>query len=117
MKLNAYISHAAGVCSRREAADLVKQGEFNELTAKKNVTLLMKFKSWIRVMALGRRIKADHLCISLLDEPKGYVTTAQDEQGRTTVLDLLGKIKERVYPVGRLDRDLLWALLLTNEEH
>lgn len=114
MKLNAYISHA-GVCSRRKAADLVKQGSVT-VNGKEERDPSYEVQELDRVMALGRRIKAEPFVYILLNKPKGYVTTAQDERGRTTVLDLLGKeVKERVYPVGRLDRDSTGALLLTND--
>ncbi len=51
----------------------------------------------------------------LLNKPKGYVTTASDELGRPTVIDLVKKVKERIFPVGRLDLDVEGALLLTND--
>jgi 23S rRNA pseudouridine2605 synthase len=52
----------------------------------------------------------------LMNKPKNVITTSDDERGRTTVLDLLkGKVKERIYPVGRLDRDTTGLILLTND--
>ena len=52
----------------------------------------------------------------MLNKPKGYVTTASDELGRNTVIDLLGdSVKERLYPIGRLDKDTTGLLLLTND--
>lgn len=114
MKLNAYISHA-GICSRRKAAELVKQGSVT-VNGKDQRDPSYTVQDSDKVMVLGRRIKAERFVYILMNKPKGYVTTAQDEQGRKIVLDLLGKeVKERVYPIGRLDRDSTGVLLLTND--
>src|SRR5216110_3596046 len=64
----------------------------------------------------GRRVKAvEHHRYLLLNKPRGYVTTRSDPQRRKTVLDLLGGVREYVYPVGRLDFDSEGLLLLTND--
>lgn len=114
MKLNSYVSHA-GICSRRKAADLIKEGA---VTVNGHVVLDPAYdvKDENKVAVQGKRIKAEQKIYIMLNKPKGYVTTASDELGRQTVLDLLGDaIKERLYPVGRLDRDTTGLLLLTND--
>src|SRR5919201_5370678 len=64
----------------------------------------------------GRRVKvAEHHRYILLNKPRGYVTTRSDPQRRPTVIDLLGGVREYVYPVGRLDFDSEGLLLLTND--
>lgn len=114
MKLNAYIAHA-GVCSRRKAVDLIKQGSVS-VNGKEHRDPSYEVQDTDKIIVLGRRIKAESFVYILLNKPKGYVTTVQDERGRKTVLDLICKdVKERVYPVGRLDRDSTGALVLTND--
>ena len=64
----------------------------------------------------GRRLKAEPMVYILLNKPKGYITTTEDPQERNTVMQLVeGACKERVYPVGRLDRNTSGLLLLTND--
>ncbi len=64
----------------------------------------------------GRRLKAEKMMYILLNKPKGYITTTDDPQERNTVMNLIeGACKERVYPVGRLDRNTSGLLLLTND--
>lgn len=64
----------------------------------------------------GRRLKAEKPVYILLNKPKGYITTTDDPQERNTVMNLIsGACKERVYPVGRLDRNTSGLLLLTND--
>lgn len=115
MPLNKYIAHA-GIAARREAADMVRQG-----MVKVNQELVTEpgFKvgpnDEIRVN--GKKIfLAKNLVYILLNKPKDYITTTDDPQGRKTVLDLIRKATgERVYPVGRLDRNTSGVLLLTND--
>lgn len=115
MKLNHYIARA-GVTSRRKAAELVKGG-----AVKVNGKILKdpsyEVKEKDSVVVNGKLIKTEkNIVYILLNKPAGYVTTVSDEEGRKTVLDLLGrKIKERVYPVGRLDLKTTGLLLLTND--
>jgi 23S rRNA pseudouridine2605 synthase len=114
MKLNAYVSHA-GVCSRRKAVVLIKEGA---VTVNGHVAVDPAYdvKDNDKIMVQGKRIKAEQKIYIMLNKPKGYVTTASDELGRQTVLDLLGDaVKERLYPIGRLDRDTTGLLLLTND--
>jgi 23S rRNA pseudouridine2605 synthase len=115
MPLNKYIAHA-GVCARREAADIVKKGLVkvnNELITEPGFKVSAKDE--IRVN--GKKIfLAKNLIYILINKPKDYITTTDDPQKRKTVLDLIQRAtKERVYPVGRLDRNTSGVLLLTND--
>ncbi len=115
MRLNKFISHC-GICSRREAIELVKSGDvivnkevITEPGTPINETDVVSYK--------GNVIKPETQKIYLLlNKPKDYITTLDDERGRKTVMELIDKsIKERIYPVGRLDRNTTGLLLLTND--
>lgn len=115
MPLNKYIAHG-GVCSRRDAVDLIKGGK-----VKVNGELILepahKVSISDTVVVAGKKIAPvkDFVYI-LLNKPKDYITTTDDPQGRKTVLDLLkGAPMARLYPVGRLDRNTSGVLLLTND--
>jgi 23S rRNA pseudouridine2605 synthase len=115
MPLNKYISHC-GVCSRRDAAILIKEGKVkvnNELITEPG----FKVTADDDVKLNNKKIYLAHnLVYILLNKPKDYITTAEDPQGRKTVLDLLkGATPERIFPVGRLDRNTTGVLLLTND--
>jgi 23S rRNA pseudouridine2605 synthase len=115
MPLNKFIAHA-GVCSRREAAELVKKG-----SVKVNTVVITepghKVSASDEIKLNGKKIfLAKDLVYILLNKPKDYITTTDDPQKRKTVLDIIGnKVKERIYPVGRLDRNTSGVLLLTND--
>jgi 23S rRNA pseudouridine2605 synthase len=113
MPLNKFIAHC-GVCSRRDAAEQVKLGKVkvnNEIITEPGHKVSAKDE--IRVN--GKKISlAKNLVYILLNKPKDYITTTDDPEKRKTVLDLI-KIKERIYPVGRLDRNTSGVLLLTND--
>lgn len=115
MPLNKFIAHA-GVCGRREAAEMVKQG-----LVKVNKTVInepgFKVSHADEVSVNGKRVYlAKNLVYILLNKPKDFITTTSDPQKRKTVLDIIGKATpERVYPVGRLDRNTSGVLLLTND--
>ncbi len=115
MPLNKFIAHA-GVCSRRDAIELVKGGK-----VKVNGELILepgyKVKETDEVKLAGKKIsRVNHLVYILLNKPKDYITTTNDPQKRKTVLDLIKNVTgERVYPVGRLDRNTSGVLLLTND--
>ncbi len=113
--LNKYIAHC-GICSRRDAAELVKQGKV--LVNEKLVTEPgTKVSSSDIIKVNGKKISiSKNLVYILLNKPKDYITTTEDPQGRKTVLHLIrGATTERVYPVGRLDRNTSGVLLLTND--
>jgi len=115
MPLNKYLAHG-GVCSRREAADVVKSGK---VTVNGAVVLEPGYKVQPsdEVRCGGKKVTpTGNLVYILLNKPKDYITTTDDPQQRKTVLDLIAKAtEERVYPVGRLDRNTSGVLLLTND--
>jgi 23S rRNA pseudouridine2605 synthase len=115
MPLNKYIAHS-GVCSRRDAVDLIKGGK-----VKVNGELILEpgykvaLTDDIKVGGKKMNPVKDFVYI-LLNKPKDYITTTDDPQQRKTVLDLLtGAPDIRIYPVGRLDRNTSGVLLLTND--
>jgi 23S rRNA pseudouridine2605 synthase len=115
MPLNKFISHA-GICGRREAAEMVKKGLVkvnNEWVKEPGFKVSLKDE----VKVNGKKISlAKNLVYILLNKPKDYITTTDDPQGRKTVLDLVRRAtNERVFPVGRLDRNTSGVLLLTND--
>jgi len=110
------IISAAGVASRRKAEELITSGlvqvngqTITELGAKADAG-----KDHIRVNGKLLKFSGHHVYI-LLNKPKGYVTTLSDPEGRPTIVDLLQGVKQRVYPVGRLDYASEGLLLLTND--
>lgn len=115
MTLNKYIAHS-DQCSRREAAEWIKQG-------KVKVNGLLELNPGYRVQPFdevtiaGKKLKPTrHRTYILLNKPKGLITTTDDPQGRPTVMDLVSLPGgERLYPVGRLDRNTTGLLLLTND--
>ncbi len=115
MRLNKYIAHC-GVCSRRQAADMVKAGEVT-VNGQEMREPFYQMKLSDVVTVKGKVVKPEGRKVYILmNKPKNVITTAKDERGRKTVMDLLaGKVHERVFPVGRLDRDTTGLLLLTND--
>jgi len=115
MPLNKFISHA-GVCGRREAAELVKKG-IVKVNGQPITEPGYKVARNDEVVVNGKKIfLAKNLVYILLNKPKDYITTTDDPQGRKTVLDLVRRAtSERIYPVGRLDRNTSGVLLLTND--
>jgi len=115
MPLNKFIAHA-GICARREAAEIVKEGK-----VKVNNSVIyepgFKVSSNDKVSVNGRQVFIqENLVYILLNKPKDYITTTSDPEGRKTVFDLIKHAtKERVYPVGRLDRNTTGVLLMTND--
>ena len=115
MPLNKYIAHS-GICSRRDAAILVKEEKvlLNDKVVTDPGTKVMPDDI---VKVNGKKIiPSRNFVYILLNKPKDYITTSDDPQGRRTVLDLVKHATtERVYPVGRLDRNTSGVLLLTND--
>lgn len=115
IRLNRYISNA-GICSRRKADELIAAGVVSvngevvsELGFKVN-----PLKDVIRYN--GETLKREKMVYVLLNKPKDYITTTDDPQERRTVMHLVEKAsRERIYPVGRLDRNTTGLLLLTND--
>lgn len=114
IRLNKFISNA-GICSRREADELIKAGAVT-VNGKIITEMGYKIKRTDLVNYGGQGLKPEKQVYILLNKPKDYITTAEDPQERRTVLELIkGACKERVYPVGRLDRNTTGLLLLTND--
>jgi pseudouridine synthase len=110
------ILSAAGVASRRLAEELITQGRvaINGRTVTELGTKADPSRDEIKVD--GRRITVQQRRVYiLLNKPRGYVTTRSDPQGRPTVMDLMKRVREYVYPVGRLDYDSEGLLLMTND--
>ena len=115
IRLNRYISNA-GICSRRKADELISAGVvsvngvvISELGHKVDPT-----KDVIRYN--GETLKRERMVYVLLNKPKDYLTTTDDPQERRTVMQLVDKAsKERIYPIGRLDRNTTGLLLMTND--
>jgi 23S rRNA pseudouridine2605 synthase len=106
----------AGIASRRLSEELITQGRVsvNGTVVTELGTKADPARDEIRVD--GRRIKIEQRRVYvLLNKPRGYVTTRSDPQGRPTVMDLVKRVRQYVYPVGRLDYDSEGLLLLTND--
>jgi 23S rRNA pseudouridine2605 synthase len=115
MPLNKYLSHS-GVCSRREAADEIRKGMVT-VNGKLVTEPGHKVLETDKVTFNGKPINIQkELVYVLLNKPKDYITTSNDPQGRKTIMDLMkGVTAQRIYPVGRLDRNTTGVLLLTND--
>jgi 23S rRNA pseudouridine2605 synthase len=114
IRLNKYLANA-GICSRREADEFIQAGVV-KVNGETVNTLGYKVKRVDQVMFHDQPIKLEHKIYVLLNKPKNCVTTADDPQERLTVMDLVkSACQERIFPVGRLDRNTTGVLLLTND--
>ena len=115
LPLNKYIAHG-GICSRRDAAELIRLGKVT-VNGKPVTEPGTKVLPTDMVKVNGKKVTISrNFVYILLNKPKDYITTMEDPQGRRTVLDLIrAATTERVYPVGRLDRNTSGVLLLTND--
>ncbi|MEK3881495.1 pseudouridine synthase [Paenibacillus sp. PL2-23] len=105
----------AGVASRRKCEELILSGVV-EVNGEKVTTLGAKADPAADVITVsGKPIRSEKKLYLMMNKVKGVITSAKDPQGRKTVTDFLPGIKERVYPVGRLDYDTEGLLLLTND--
>lgn len=115
MRLQKFLAKA-GIASRRKSEELILKGDI-----KVNDIVITELGTKVdpdcdTVMYKDKIVSQEEDKVYyMLNKPVGYVTTVKDEMGRKTVLDLLGPIPERVYPVGRLDCDTSGLLLLTND--
>lgn len=115
IRLNRFISNS-GICSRRKADELITAGVVSvngevvtELGTKVNPSV-------DQIRYNGELLKRERMVYVLLNKPKDYITTTDDPQERKTVMELVEKAsRERIYPVGRLDRNTTGLLLLTND--
>jgi len=114
IRLNRYIANA-GVCSRREADKLIESGQIT-VNGKVVTELGTKVMRTDRVKYQGKVLNPEKLVYVLLNKPKDFITTTDDPQERRTVMQLVANAaEERIYPVGRLDRNTTGLLLLTND--
>ncbi len=115
MRLNKYIAHA-GVCSRRRAGELVKEGQIT-VNGKVEKNPAIEVTEEDEVVYQGKRLRVvKNKVYLLLNKPKNVITTMHDERGRKTVWDIVqNKVKVKINPVGRLDRNTTGLLLMTND--
>lgn len=114
LRLNKYIANS-GICSRREADSLISQGlvTVNGLVC---TEMGKQVKRADRVVYQGRKINPEKPVYVLLNKPKDFITTTDDPMDRKTVMNLVGNAcEERIFPVGRLDRNTTGLLLFTND--
>ncbi|MDR2935868.1 MAG: RNA-binding S4 domain-containing protein [Rikenellaceae bacterium] len=114
LRLNKYIS-MSGVCSRREADELIREGR---ITVNGEVITEMGYKinSGDVVKMNGEQLESQKKVYILMNKPKGFVTTVEDPNADRTVMEIVkNACSERVYPVGRLDKNSLGVLLITND--
>ena len=114
IRLNKFIANS-GLCSRREADELIRSGSIT-VNHQKVTELGTKIKPSDEVRYKGKLLQNERPVYILLNKPKDYVTTVKDQHAHKTVMDLVkGACPERVFPVGRLDRNTTGVLLLTND--
>ncbi|QDR80754.1 pseudouridine synthase [Sporomusa termitida] len=113
-RLQKVIAHA-GIASRRDAEEIITAGRVT-VNGKVVTELGTKIEPRRdRVAVDGKLLKAEKYVYLLLNKPKGVLTTLEDPQGRKTVADIVAKIPERIYPVGRLDYNTEGLLVMTND--
>jgi 23S rRNA pseudouridine2605 synthase len=114
VRLNKFIANA-GLCSRREADDLIAAGSI-KVNGEVVSELGTRVSPQDDVRFGDRRLQLEKTVYVLLNKPKDHITSSSDEKGRRTVMELVkNACKERLYPVGRLDRNSTGLLLLTND--
>jgi 23S rRNA pseudouridine2605 synthase len=114
IRLNRFIANS-GVSSRREADEIIQKGMIT-VNGKKITDLGSKVTYNDDVRYKGKKLSAEKKVYILMNKPKGYVTTVEDPHAEHTVIELIGDAcSERVYPVGRLDKETTGVLLLTND--
>lgn len=114
VRLNKYIANS-GICSRREADTYIEHGSVT-VNGQLVTEMGYKVKANDEVRFDGSLISMEQKRYVLLNKPKNYITTMEDDRGRKTVMELIqNATKERIYPVGRLDRNTTGLLLFTND--
>jgi 23S rRNA pseudouridine2605 synthase len=114
IRLNRFIANT-GICSRREADALILAGSI-QVNGKTITELGTRVGPKDVVTHKGKKLQGEKKVYILLNKPKDCVTTVKDTHGRKTVMDLIrGCCPERIYPVGRLDRNTTGVMLLTND--
>lgn len=115
MRINKYIA-LCGVASRRKAEELIIQGRV-KVNDKVITELSYKVDDKNDIVKVDDKLikTEEKLIYIILNKPEGYITTVKDQFDRPSVLDLVSDIKERVYPIGRLDYETSGLLILTND--
>lgn len=114
IRLNRYIANA-GICSRREADKLIQAGAV-QVNGKVVTELGTKVRRTDKISYGDQALTREKSRYVLLNKPKGFITTTDDPENRKTVMNLVARAcKERIYPVGRLDRNTTGLLLFTND--
>ena len=115
MPLNKFLAHS-GVCSRRDAVEIIKEGKV-KVNGSVIIEPAYKVSEKDDIVCNGKKLfVTKNLVYILVNKPKDYITTTDDPQGRKTVLHLIQHATtERVYPIGRLDRNTSGVLLMTND--
>lgn len=121
IRLNKYLSHA-GIASRRKADELIKEGRV-KVNGAVVTEMGYKIKPKDEVEYDGKVLSLEKKFYILINKPKDFITTVSDEKGRKTVMDLIRaaypqmktRVRPRLYPVGRLDRNTTGVLLITND--
>lgn len=114
IRLNKFIAHA-GICSRRDADTYITEGKVR-VNGKICTELGMQVNPYDRITVRGQKIEPEPFVYILMNKPRDTITTTSDEKGRRTVMDLVEEATgQRVYPVGRLDRNTTGLILLTND--
>lgn len=115
IRLNKYIA-SSGMCSRRDADEYIKKGLVkvnNKVISELGFKISPNDEVKVNNKIVKPKIKYVYI---VMNKPKNTITTTKDESGRNTVIDIIKpKVKERVFPVGRLDRDTTGVLILTND--
>lgn len=114
IRLNKYIA-STGLCSRREADEFIRAGLVT-VNGKLVTEMGVRISPADLVKYNGETLREEKKVYILMNKPKDYITTVEDPHAKKTVLELVrGACKERIYPVGRLDRNTTGVLLLTND--
>ncbi|MFY0651564.1 MAG: rRNA pseudouridine synthase [Cyclobacteriaceae bacterium] len=114
IRLNKYIANA-GICSRRDADELIKEGRV-KVNGKVMSEMGYKVTKSDKVSFDNKPLRREKPVYILLNKPKGFITTMEDTHNRRTVMELVeNACQERIYPVGRLDRNTTGLLLFTND--
>jgi len=105
----------AGIASRRKAIEIIESGkvEVNGQIVKEKGFGVDLAKD--KILVSGKSIKPENYLYVLLNKPRNYISTVSDPKSRRTVIDIVGQIDKRLYPVGRLDKNTTGLLLLTND--
>lgn len=113
MRLNRFIANS-GICSRREADTIIQSGAVS-VNGKVVTEMGTRVLPTDKVTVGGDSIQHEKKVYMVMNKPKNFITSVSDPKGRKTVMQLVGKMKQRVYPVGRLDRATTGVLMFTND--